>query len=122
MAGHTPWREISHKTEHDEQRPGWTASIECAGDPAATDHELEVQLVELMHALLDCGGSVSSSTNHDRYGATISVYTDSNSVTQVVNLALANFLTAVGKADLPPWPIVRCDVMTFAEHDAELAE
>jgi len=104
-----------------EGKAGWTAHLECAGDPAAIDDHFDDQLVELMHRLKDCGGSVSGRID-GRYGATFSVYTDSNSASEVVDLALAVFLGAVNEADMPPWPIVRCEVLTFAEHDRELDE
>lgn len=105
----------------DEERPGWTAHLDCAGDPAAADGRFDNQLVDLIEALRDHGGCVAGSTLHERYGATFSVYTDSTSVTEVIDQAIAIFLTAVRTADLPPWPIVRCEVMTFAEHDRELS-
>jgi hypothetical protein len=93
---------------------------ECTGDPEGADEEFEDQLMELLEALLPVGGSVSATTTCDQYGATFSIYTESESVTEVVDLAIAIFLAAVNKADLPPWPIVRCEVLTFAAHDAEL--
>jgi hypothetical protein len=121
MSGHTPWREI-----HDakpEGRPGWAATIECASDPAGADERFVDQLDDFVDALLPVGGAVSATVDPaDRFSATFSVYTDSNSVTEVVEVALAIFLKAAVKADLPPWPVVRCEVMTFAEQDAEIAE
>lgn len=101
-------------------RPGWTIHVEIAGDPNAADHRFEDQLCDLVDALADHGGAVSGSTNHDRYGATFSIDTDSPCVTEIIDQALLVFHEAAIKADLPPWPVVRCDVMTYAEHDAEL--
>ncbi|HEY3672441.1 MAG TPA: hypothetical protein VGN51_16015 [Acidimicrobiia bacterium] len=122
MSGHTPWREISLKTDADEHGPGWAAHIECTGDPAGADDTFEDPLLEFVDELLPVGGCVSARTTNDRYAATFSVYTDSNSVTEVVDLALAIFLEAAVKADLPPWPVVKSEAMTFAEQDAEIRE
>jgi hypothetical protein len=44
------------------------------------------------------------------------------SVTRVVDLAIAIFLTAVRAAELLPWPMFRCEVLTFAEFDREFDE
>lgn len=121
MSGHKPWQELHPKTaDVDTDRRGWAAHIDCAGDPAGADDSLEEQLLAFVEELLLVGGCPGSTTSSDRYGATFSVYTDSNSVTEVIDQALAIFLTAVRAADLPPWPIVRCDVMTFAEQDADV--
>lgn len=121
MSGHTPWRDLVPKDDTPDERPGWAANIECAGDPDGADEHFEAQLHSFVDELLPVGGAVSATTSNDRYGATFSVYTDSNSVTEVVDLALQIFLQAAVNADLPPWPVVRCEVMTFAEQDAELA-
>jgi hypothetical protein len=99
---------------------GWTATIVCAGDPVGAGDEFEAQLEDFIEALDHCGGSVSATTDRTYFGATFSIYTDKTMVAEVVDQALLVFHEAMVKSDLPQWPVVRCDVMTFAEYDAEL--
>src|SRR4051812_31819330 len=98
MFHQTPWREIHEP--HPEDRPGWAATIECAGDPDGAEEHFVDQLEALVDELLPVGGAVSGGYDpHDRYAATFSVYTDSKSVTEVVDEAIAIFLAAVRAAD-----------------------
>lgn len=122
MTGHHPWRKLRDATRKARrgERAGWTATIECVGDHAEADVLWDDQIVDFMDALASCGGAVSHSTHHDRYSATFSVYTETPSPSEVVDEALLIFHEATSKADLPAWPVVRCEIMTFAEHDAEL--
>jgi hypothetical protein len=125
MSGHTPWRILRERTEDErrarERNIGWTAHIDCAGDAAPIDsEEFDDQLGDLLEKLDRYGGCVGGSASHRRYGATFSVYTEDSSVTAVVDRAVAVFSRAAREAALPSWSIVRCEVLTFAEHDREL--
>jgi len=123
MSGHMPWRKLhdAHRAEKRDDRAGWAATIECAGEPEGDEDAFPDQILAFAAALDPNGGAISSSVTCDRYGATFSVYTDSPSVPEVVDLALRIFHEGAANADLPPWCVVQCEVKTFAEQDADLA-
>jgi|1185.fasta_scaffold442156_1 hypothetical protein len=122
MSEHMMLRTIAQPNVSEPDVPGWTATIVCAGDPAAAGDQFDARLEEFLVALDHRGGSVSATTDRTYFGATFPIYTDNTIVTEVVDQALLVFYEAMVESDLPQWPVVRCDVMTFAEHDAELGQ
>jgi hypothetical protein len=99
---------------------GWTVTLEVEdrdAPPVGTD-----LLVELTQLLKPWGGAVSGRTTHGRYGATFSDRTDSVDPALVVGPCVRRFEELAARAGLPAFPVVVCDLMTFAEHDRWLDE
>jgi hypothetical protein len=97
---------------------GWTIDIDAAGDAALADEHYEDRLVQLELALEPYGGAVAGSEAHDRFGARFSYDTDSVNPIQVLEEALDVFHDAAVEAGLPPWQVVRCEILTYEEDDA----
>ena len=57
-------------------------------------------------------------TPRDRFGARFSFDTESVNPVQVLEDGLEIFHDAAIAAGLPPWQIVRCEILTYAEDDA----
>lgn len=96
---------------------GYTVTVEAAArQPGGWPVGAFEEFAELM---LGWDGAVSSGREHERYGATFSV--DALVVDDAVRAGLSTFRSLAEKAGLPAWPIVQVEVMTYAEHDAELA-
>jgi hypothetical protein len=104
---------------------GWAVTIEAAGDPAALGHITEEEYGDLLGGFLelfvDDGGVVSGGHDRERYGVTFSIdASDEISPIEILGLALQLFHERADKADMPPWPVVRCELLTYAEQAAEL--
>jgi hypothetical protein len=128
MSGHTPRRDLHPKPDDPSLvgvcRPGWTAYILCAAatPTAVTPNGFHDKVDDLVDALVEWRGCVSTGRERGAYSATFSLYTETTSVAEVVHEALAVFSGAARQADMPPWPIVRCEVLTFEELDRDLDE
>lgn len=96
---------------------GWTITIEAAGTEPA---DLDAGIQALVDALADRGGAVSGAPDGTRYGATFSATQAFDSIEDLAGWAERYFGDTAAHVGLPPWPIVRLELMTFAEHDAEL--
>ncbi len=94
--------------------PAGLVTLEAAGpDPDGIDDELEA-----LHDLLTrYGGAVSG--RGGRYGATFSVEEPGLDAPSALALGYEIFRDHALDVGLPDWPIVRAEVMTFAEHDAD---
>jgi hypothetical protein len=117
---------------------GWTVTIEAAGtDPAGTDPADLTTFPDAIDALVDGlhdhGGAVSSSTDSTRYGATFTWNAPAirqaallghmnDAADETAHDALHYFRAAAERAGLPAWPIVRLEVVTWSEMDAELEQ
>ena len=99
--------------------PGWTIDIDAVGEPAGTDDEFDEQLVVFETALTPYAGAVASSEERDRYGARFSLDTTSINPVEVLEEGLLIFHDAASDANLPPWQIVRCEILTYEEDEAE---
>ena len=99
--------------------PGWTIDIDAVGEPAGTDDEFDEQLVAFETALTPYAGAVASSEERDRYGARFSLDTTSINPVEVLEEGLLIFHDAASDANLPPWQIVRCEILTYDEDEAE---
>ena len=102
--------------------PGWTIDIDAVGDPAAADDGFDEQLVAFEDALTPYGGAVASSEERDRYGARFSLDTPSINPIEVLEEGLLIFHDAASNTNLPPWQIVRCEILTYEEDEAEATE
>ena len=96
---------------------GWTIDIDAAGDPAGVD-DLDERLVAFEQALAPWSGAVAGSDAGDHFGARFSYDTDSVNPVEVLEDGLDIFHGAAAEAGMPPWQIVRCEILTYAEDDA----
>jgi hypothetical protein len=96
---------------------GWTIDIDAAGDPADAA-ELDALLQAFEAALAPWSGAVVGSETGDHFGARFSYDTDSVSPVEVLEDGLDIFHGAAAEAGMPPWQIVRCEILTYAEDDA----
>jgi hypothetical protein len=97
---------------------GWTIDIDAFGDPADADDRYEDQLAAFEHALEPYSGAVAGSQQRDRYGARFSLDTTSVNPIDILEQGLLIFHDAAVDADLPPWQIVRCEILTYEEDEA----
>ena len=98
--------------------PGWTIDIDAAGDPADATEEFAAQLAAFEQALEPHGGAVSSGDAHDRFGARFSLDSESVNPIEILEDGLFIFHDAAADAGLPPWQVVHCEILTYAEDDA----
>jgi len=105
----------------DDTDHGWAATIEVASPSPAAPTDFDDLLVNLLEELVEHAGAVSCATARDRYGATFSVDVDEADPATAFIEARAIFTAASGRAGLPAWPIVRLELLTVAEQEAELA-
>jgi len=97
---------------------GWTIDIDAAGDPADADTEYDARILAFEQALEPHEGAAAGSDAHDRFGARFSLDTASVNPVEVLELGLEVFHDAAIDAGLPPWQVVRCEILTYAEDDA----
>lgn len=104
----------------DTTEPGWTIDIDATGDAAAlTAAEFDTRLEAFTAALDAYSGAVASDVERTRYGARFSLDTDVINPVEVLELGLDVFHDAAERAGMPPWQIVRCEILTYAEDDGE---
>ena len=97
---------------------GWTIDIDAVGDPASADDRYDDQLAAFERALDPYNGAVAGSQQRDRYGARFSLDTPSINPVEILEQGLLIFHDAVSEADLPPWQVVRCEILTYEEDEA----
>jgi hypothetical protein len=97
---------------------GWTIDIDAVGDAASATDRFEDQLVAFEEALNPYNGAVAGSDDHDRYGARFSLDTESINPIDVLEQGLHIFYDAAIEAELPPWQVVRCEILTYEEDEA----
>jgi hypothetical protein len=101
------------------EREGWTIDIDAAGTPADDPEAFDRRLVAFEDALEPFGAAVATNAERDRFGARFSFDTDSVSPLDVLESGLTIFHDAADAADMPIWQVVRCEILTYAEDDAE---
>ncbi len=101
---------------------GWTIDIDAAGDPADTDEHFDDRMSEFETALEPWGGAVAASDERDHFGARFSYDTDAINPIQVLEEGLDIFHDAASAAGLPGWQVVHCEILTYAEDDAQSAD
>jgi hypothetical protein len=95
---------------------GWVITVEAAGDAGEITED---QVAALMDQLPDRAAAVSGEPR--RYTATFNLHpNEGDRVEDVTRVGARAFQAAAHRAGLPDWPIVRLEVMTFAEQDADL--
>jgi hypothetical protein len=97
---------------------GWTIDIDAVGDPADADDRYDEQLAAFERALEPYEGAVAGSRQDGRYGARFSLDTASINPIEVFEEGLLVFHDAAIEADLPPWQVVHCEVLTYEEDEA----
>jgi hypothetical protein len=97
---------------------GWTIDIDTAGDPADGDDQWNERLTAFEQALEPFGGAVTDNDRHDRFGARFSYDTESVNPVEILEAGLEIFHDAAIDAGLPPWQVVACEILTYAEDDA----
>src|SRR3954467_3949765 len=102
---------------------GWTIDIDAAGGPADADEHFDDRLNEFEGALEPWGGAAAATDAHDHFGARFSYDTDAVNPVQVLEEGLDIFHDAALRAGTtaagpPGWPVVRCEILTYAEDDA----
>ena len=65
---------------------------------------------------------MAGSEARDRYGARFSLDTPSINPIEVLEQGLLIFHDAAIEAELPPWQVVRCEILTYDEDEAEADE
>lgn len=99
----------------------WAVELEAEGD--VSDALDDNALTDLMSILEPYSPSISASRptrdRGPRYGATL--WVDADDIGSAMANAVPAFHEAVEKASLPPWPVVRLEVMTEAQFDDDLA-
>ena len=101
---------------------GWTVDIDVAGDATDTDDAFAAKVVAFEEVLEPYGGAAAADDAGDRYGARFSIDTSEEDPAEVLEHALLIFRDAAFAADLPRWPVVRCEILTYAEDDLRSAE
>jgi hypothetical protein len=97
---------------------GWTIDIDAVGDPSLADDKFEERLDAFGSALDAYSGAVAGDRVRGHFGARFSLDTTSINPVEVLEEGLIVFHDAAAVADLPPWQIVRCEILTYDEDDA----
>lgn len=95
----------------------WVVVLEAAGDPSSGSCS-GCQVQQLLGAL-DPGPWAGALTSADRYA--LQVTTIGSSPAEALVDVLARWCAAVRELELPPWKVVRTEVLTLEEleHDLE---
>jgi hypothetical protein len=97
---------------------GWTIDIDAVGDPSLADAQFEERLEAFTKALDGYSGAIAGDRERGHFGARFSLDTTSINPVEVLEEGLIIFHDAAAVADLPPWQIVRCEILTYEEDDA----
>jgi len=101
------------------EREGWTIDVDAVGESIGDEEEFDRRLLAFEEALARYGAAVATNARRDRYGARFSLDTDSVSPVDVLEQGLAIFHDAADEVGMPVWQVVHCEVLTYAEDDAE---
>ena len=103
------------------QDRGWTIRIEAAGDERSAAVDFEARVASLATALDRYSAVVSMRADRAGYGATLSLDGPIDA-SGAVDAAVRIFTEQARAAELPDWPVVRVEALTFSAHDAEVGE
>jgi hypothetical protein len=98
---------------------GWTVDIDAVGDADGAGDDFAERLEEFGRELERYSGAVAGDDEQGRYGARFSVDTDSVNPVEILEQGLDIFHEAAANAGMPPWQIVHCEILTYAEDDAQ---
>jgi hypothetical protein len=97
---------------------GWTVDIDAVGEAGGAGDDFLEHLEEFGRELEQYSGAVAADDEQSRYGARFSIDTDSVNPVEVLERGLDIFHDAAANAGMPPWQIVHCEILTYAEDDA----
>jgi hypothetical protein len=103
------------------QEHGWTILIEAVGDEPSMAVDFEDQIASLAAALGLYSAVVSMRADRAGYGATLSIDGPLDA-SGAVDTGVRIFTEQARAADLPDWPVVRVEALTFSEHNAWVGE
>jgi hypothetical protein len=98
---------------------GWTIDIDAVGDPADADDRFNDKLIAFERSLEPFSGAVAGGEARERYGARFSLDTESVNPIEVLEQGLLVFHDAAIAAELPAWQVVRCEILTYEEDEAD---
>ncbi len=96
--------------------------IDVVGDATDTDDTFVAKVAVFEEVLEPYGGAAAADDAGDRYGARFSIDTDEADPAEVLEHALLIFRDAAFAAELPRWPVARCEILTYTEDDLRSAE
>jgi hypothetical protein len=100
---------------------GWTIDIDARGDPGEADERFDDRLLAFEAALEPYAGAGAGSPREGRYGARFSLDTPDIDPIEILEQGLLIFHDAAIEAELPPWQVVRCEILTYEEDEASEA-
>jgi len=104
----------------DPSEAGWTVDVDVAGDaPSGARAEFDARFDAFADALAPYDGAVATNDDRTRYGARFSLATTEINPVAVLELGLEVFHDAASASGMPAWQVVRCEILTFDEDDAE---
>jgi hypothetical protein len=98
--------------------PTWVVVVEAAGDPSSGRCDVR-ELRRLLEAL-DAGAGAGALNGADRY--VLQVRTTGSNPGEALVGVLCRWSKAVPELDLPPWKVVRAEVLTPEELQSDLEE
>ena len=108
------------EAKDDVQEAGWTVDIDVANDATRGSRaDFDAHFDAFAGALAPYDGAVATNDDRTRYGARFSLTTDEINPVAVLELGLDVFHEAAFSSGMPGWQVVRCEILTFDEDDAE---
>jgi hypothetical protein len=98
---------------------GWTVDIDAVGDAETAGDDFLERLDVFSRELEPYSGGVAGDVEEGRYGARFSIDTESVNPIEILELGLEIFHDAAVHAGMPSWQVVHCEILTYAEDDAE---
>jgi hypothetical protein len=100
---------------------GWTVCIEAAGDEPSQAADFADRVAVLATALDRYSAVVSMRADRAGYGATLSLDGPLDA-SGALDAGVRIFIEQALAAQLPDWPVVRVEVLSFSEQDTEIGE
>jgi hypothetical protein len=98
---------------------GWTIDIDAVGDASDAGDDFLERLDVFARELEPYSGAVAGDDAGGRYGARFSIDTESVNPVEIIEQGLEIFHDAAVNAGMPPWQVVHCEILTYAEDDAQ---
>jgi hypothetical protein len=98
---------------------GWTIDIDAVGDGGTAGDDFLERLEAFGRELEPYSGAVASDDEQSRYGARFSMDTEGVNPVAILEQGLEIFHDAAVHAGMPAWQVVHCEILTYAEDDAQ---